>query len=236
MLLAGRQERSIGSCLDRTSILSTFRSQLSDAVNLPAIQANLASFQLNRAAGDEDAVFDFRNLGQTLANMSDAIQWAENKPYADLALEKVQTDSSIIFHSLADMILSINFQEVALSLNRAGYDTASEPEGIDGEHALELLNALSNSVDTTRLGAAIQRLYGHVSLQALGMDLDAVKGNLKLEQLVGVLANLPNAVDFFRVGQLLSNMAGSFNFSDVGLVMDNLVGSAGRNLEFCNFG
>lgn len=74
------------------------------------------------------------------------------------------------------------------------------------------------------------------SLQALGMDLDAVKGNLKLEQLVGVLANLPNAVDFFRVGQLLSNMAGSFNFSDVGLVMDNLVGSAGRNLEFCNFG
>lgn len=95
--------------------------------------------------------------------MSDAIQWAENKPYADLALEKVQTDSSIIFHSLADMILSINFQEVALSLNRAGYDTASEPEGIDGEHALELLNALSNSVDTTRLGAAIQRLYGHVT-------------------------------------------------------------------------
>lgn len=233
VVLAGGEETPIGSCFD-SSILSNFVSNLSDAVNPSALQAYLEPFELDRGNGDDNAVFDFRSLGQTLANVTDAIQWPENKPYADQALERVNTYSSSMFNSLAEMVLSINFAQVAQTLESAGMYSSGNPVGINGDYAVQLLNALSVSVNTTRLGAAIQSVSSNVRLQDLGSDLDSVKGNLKLDQLVGVLAKLPDAVDFFAAGQLLSNMAASFKFADIGGTLDNFVTSAGGSLESCN--
>ena len=232
-MLAGSEQIPVGSCFD-SDIVPTFVNNLSDAVNLPALKTNLEPFQLDRGSGDDTAVFDFSSLGQTLANLTDAIRWSENKLFADQALQKVNNASSTIFNSLAEMIMSINFAQLAQTLGAASEYSAQEPIGIDGDYALGLLNALSASVNTTSLGAAVQRLSTNVSLQDLGRDLDSVKGNLNLPELVGVLAKLPDAVDFFRAGQVLSNMAGSFMFADFGGSLDSLVATAGGQLESCN--
>lgn len=232
-MLAGGEEIPVTSCFD-SSILSNFVSDLSNAVNPSALQAYLQPFKLDRNSGDDNAVLDFYSLGQTLANVTDAIQWPENKPYADQALERVNTYSSSMFNSLAEMVLSINFAQVAQTLESAGMYSSGEPVGINGDYAVQLLKALSVSVNSTRLGAAVQRVSSNVRLQDLGTDLDSVKGNLKLDQLVGVLAKLPDAVDFFMAGQLVSNMAGSFKFADIGGALDNFVKEAGSDLESCN--
>lgn len=234
MVLAGSgNEDSIGSCLDISSLLPNFKSQLKEAVNLPTVDNYLDQFKLSK--GDTpNAVFNFQNLGQTLANMSGAIQWGKNKPYADQALDKVNAGASTMLNALADVVLSINFTEVANTLESASAYAGEEPVGIDGSYAVELVNVLSGSVNITRLGSAVERLSEQFRLQDLGTDLDAVKGNLDFEQLVGVLAGLPNAVDFSRAGQLLSGMAGSFKFADIGAVVNVFVMSAGTNLESCN--
>ena len=236
MLLAGNQgsadeEPSIVSCLDISSFLPGFKSQLKGAVNLPIIDTYLDQFQL-RGEYSNAAVFNFENLGQTLANMSDAIRWVENKPYADQALNKVSRGSSILLDTMAEVILSIDFVEVAQTLEYASLAARRYP--ITGSLAVDLVNLLTESINITRLGAAVKRSSESLSLQNLGSDLDAVKGNLDFEQLVGVLAGLPDAVDFYRVGQLLSGMAASFNFADVGLVVSRFFATAGYNLENCN--
>lgn len=236
MVLAGYyadKEPSIGSCLDINSILPTFKSQLKAAANLQTIDTYLDQFKLQKS-DTPNAVFNFQNLGQTIANMSGAIQWGKNKPYADHALDKVNVGASTMLNALANAISSINFGEVAQNLETASTYAAREPVGIDGSYAVRLVNVLSKSVNITRLGSAVETLSEQFSLQALGSDLDAVKGNLDFEQLVGVLAGLPNAVDFYRAGQLLSGMAGSFNFADIGSVVNDFVMSAGNNLESCN--
>lgn len=228
-----REQPSIGSCLDINSLLPNFKSQLKDAVNLPTVDTYLDQFKLQKGV-TPNAVFNFQNLGQTLANMSDAIQWGENKQYADQALNKANAGASTMLNALADAILSINFRKVAQTLeNAAGY-AEQEPVGIDGSYAVELVNLLSESVNTTRLGTAVMNLSKQFSLQDLGNDLDVVKGNLDFGQLVGVLAGLPNAVDFYRAGQLISGMAGSFNFADIGSVVNEFLMSAGTNLQSCN--
>lgn len=235
MVLAGSadEEPSIGSCLDINSLLPTFKSQLKDAANLQTVDSYLDQFKLQKS-DTPNAVFNFQNLGQTLANMSGAIRWGENKPYADAALDKVNAGASNMLDALAHVITSINFREVAQILEYASKYAAIEPVGIDGSYAVRLVSALSESVNITRLGSAVENLSEEFSLQDLGSDLDAVKGNLDFEQLVGVLAGLPNAVDFYRAGQLLSGMAGSFKFADIGSVVNDFVMSAGNNLESCS--
>ena len=226
---------SIGSCLDINSILPTFKSQLKNAVNLPTLQAKLHQFEATRDSEGNKAVFDFHNLGQILANVSDAIQWGANKPYADQALDEVSRGASSMFDALAKVVRSIDFEGVAESLEFASFYSAQEPVGFpSGSDAVDLLGTLAMNINVSRLGVAVEGLSEHVRLQDLGRDLDAIKGNLDLEQLMGVLANLPDAVDFMRAGQLLSDMAGSFSFADIGLVVNSFVTSAGNNLEFCN--
>ena len=226
---------SIGSCLDINSLLPTFKSQLKTAVNLPTIQAKLHQFQARTDSDGNKAVFDYHNLGQSLANMSGAIQWGANKPYADQALEQISTGASSMFDALAKVIRSIDFAGVAETLDFASSYSAQEPIGLpSGLDTLDLLTTIASNINVTRLGAAVEGWSENVHLQELGTDLDAIKRNLNVEQLVGVLANVPHAVDFFRAGQLLSEMAGSFSFADIGFIVNKFVTSAGNSLEACN--
>lgn len=226
---------SIGSCLDINSILPTFKSQLKTAVNLPTLQAKLHQFEATTVSEGNKPIFNFHHLGQTLANVSGAIQGGANKPYANQALDQVSRGASSMFDALAKVVRSIDFEGVAESLDVASSYSAQEPVGFpSGSDAVALLDTLSVNINISRLGAAVEGLSENVRLQDIGSDLDAIKGNLNFEQLVGMLANLPDAVDFLRAGQLLSEMAGSFSLADIGLIVNSFVTSAGNNLETCN--
>ena len=169
-----------------------------------------------------------------MANMSAAIQWVENKPQAKQALAKLNTGASTMFYALADVVRSINFTEVAAYLEDAGDYAIDPPAGIDGSYAVDLVDALSTSINVTRLGSTVKLLSSQFNLQYLGSDFDAVKSNLNIGQLVGVLAGLPDAIDFYQAGRLLSSMASSFNMAEIGSVVNQFVLSAGTNLEACN--
>lgn len=166
--------------------------------------------------------------------MSSAIKWGENKPQAEQALDKLNTGASTMFYALADVVRSINFTDMAASLESAGDYAIYPPAGIDGSYAVDLVDALSKSINVTRLGSTVKLLSSQFNLQYLGSDFDAVKRNLDFEQLVGVLAGLPDAIDFYQAGRLLSGMASSFNFAEIGSVVNQFVLSAGTNLASCN--
>ena len=201
----------LGQCLDEVDgdfSAHAIREGIAEAANISQIQPVLDDF----ATSD---VLNFTELGASMANLSAAVNWPNLKPELQQVLSQLQDDSSAIMNAVGTLAQSINLTQAGDILKSTGGTT-------DGSDVLVLLYELAGTVHTATFATTIKNVTAALDLGGLGLELDGIKGNIDLQLLGEVVANLHSAVNFEQVGYLLKTISNMLSFQGAGAAISNL--------------
>jgi len=173
-------------------------------------------------------VVDYNELGQLAGNLSGALQYADLKQSLQAVAQIMQADASNLGNPLRELASSVNFTDVGAVL-QAGLN-----DPLDGAAALQILEHLSDAINITVLGSAIQDMSANVDLQKLGLALENVLGKFDFASMGIIVASLPKVFDFGQVGTLLGQLVTAVNLPNVGTVLNNEVSYLGDVLATLN--
>ncbi|DBA98553.1 TPA: hypothetical protein ACH3X1_014355 [Trebouxia sp. C0004] len=185
----------------------------SSAVPLDQVKPILNSFL---------SAVDYNELGQLAGNLSGALQYAALKQSLLAVAKIMQADASNLGYPLRELASSVNFTEVGTVLQAGLYDP------FDGAAALHILGQLSNAVNTTVFGTAIQDMSAHVDLRKLGTAMENVLSSFDFASMGVIVASLPKVFDFAEVGTLLGQLVTAVNLPNVGTALNNEVSYIGN--------
>ena len=125
----------------------------------------------------------------------------------------MKADASNLGNPLKGLASSVNFIDVGAVL-QAGLN-----DPLDGAAALQILEHLSDAINITVLGSAIQDMSANVDLQKLGLAFENVLSNFDLASMGIIVASLPKVFDFGQVGTMLGQLVTAVNLPNVGTIL-----------------
>jgi hypothetical protein len=168
------------------------------------------------------SVVDYNELGQLAGNLFGALQYVDLKQSLRAVAQIMKADASNLGNPLRELASSINFTDVGAVL-QAGLN-----DPLDGAAALQILEHLSDAINITVLGDAIQNMSANVDLHKLGLALENVLSNFDFASMGIIVASLPKVFDFGQVGSLLGQLVTAVNLPNVGTVLNNEVSYIGN--------
>ncbi len=165
---------------------------------------------------------DYNELGQLAGNLSGALQYADVKQSLLAVAHIMQADASNLGNPLRELASSVNFTDVGAVLQAGLHDP------LNGAAALQILEQLSNAINTTVFGNAIQDMSANVDLRKLGLAMESVLSNFDFASMGVIVASLPKVFYFGQVGTLLGQLVTAVNLPNVGTVLNNEVSYVGN--------